>query len=222
MNQQEFEDTARRYREEMFRLYANQPMTPQPKPVPQPMTSPQQVPSSSPQMPSPMPLPVQPLSEDDTAPSAPPMDLPQEYPLAPPPTEEYYGSVKVKVSTAKGARPVEGAIVSVVREMGGKEHLYALQRTNNSGETGVIKLPSPPPSANQQAPQYYDYNIHVYAPGYYRESAMAMPVFPNILSLQSFDLIPLPAGVQPRNGGDLLFYNYMKDYTTGGEAHAQW
>lgn len=115
-----------------------------------------------------------------------------------------------------------GAVVTVVREMGGKEHIYALRRTNSSGETGVIALPSPPPTLNQQAPQYYDYNIHVYAPGYYRESAMAMPVFPNILSLQNFDLIPLPAGVQPRNGADLLFYNYMKDYTTGGEAHAQW
>lgn len=215
MNQQEFEDTARRYREEMFRLYASQPMTPQPKPTPQPMATSPQMPTPPPQMSAP------PSSEDDT-PVAPPMDLPQEYPPAPTPTEEYYGSVKVKVSTAKGARPVDGAIVSVVREMGGKEHIYALQRTNNSGETGVIKLPSPPPSANQQAPQYYDYNIHVYAPGYYRESAMAMPVFPNVLSLQNFDLIPLPAGVEPRNGGDLLFYNHMKDYTTGGEAHAQW
>lgn len=218
MNQKEFEDTARRYREEMFRLYANQPITPQPKPMPSPQMP---VPSQQLSVP-PTPLPTPPLAERDTAPSVPPMDLPQEFPIAPAPTEEYHGSVKVRVFTAKGARPVEGAIVSVVREMDGKEHLYALQRTNSSGETGVIQLPSPPPTANQQAPQYYDYNIHVYAPGYYRESAMAMPVFPNILSLQNFDLIPFPAGVQPRNGGDLLFYNYMKDYTTGGEVHAQW
>ncbi len=220
MNQQEFEDTARRYREEMFRLYANQPMSPQPKPMAPPMTPP------SPQMttpPPPMPLPAPPYSGAETAPMVQqPMDLPQEQPMMPPPAEEYRGSVKVRVSTAKGARPVAGAIVTVVREMGGKEHIYALQKTNDSGETGIIELPAPPPSANQQAPQYYDYNIHVHAPGYYRESTMAMPVFPNILSLQSFDLIPLPAGIQPRSGGDLLFYNYMKDYTTGGEAHAQW
>ncbi len=218
MNQQEFEDTARRYREEMFRLYATQPMTPQPKPMPMPMQPPPVPPSA-----------VQPPAAD-TPPTAPPpppppMDLPQETPLpvpVPTPTEEYSGSVKVRVATARGARPIAGAIVTVVREMGGKEHIYALQKTNDSGETGIIRLPAPPPSANQQAPQYYDYNIHVHAPGYYRESAMAMPVFPDILSLQNFDLIPLPAGVQPRSGGDLLFYNYMKDYTTGGEAHAQW
>lgn len=217
MNQQEFEDTARRYREEMFRLYANQPITPQPKPT---SSAPMPVPPAQASAP-PQDVPT-PLPENSLASSAPPMDLPQAFPAAPMPTEEYHGSVKVRVSTAKGARPVDGAVVSVVREMGGKEHIYALRRTNSSGETGVIALPSPPPTVNQQAPQYYDYNIHVYAPGYYRESAMAMPVFPNILSLQNFDLIPLPAGVQPRNGADLLFYNYMQDYTTGGEAHAQW
>ena len=32
MNRQEFEDTARRYREELFRMYANQNVTPQPRP----------------------------------------------------------------------------------------------------------------------------------------------------------------------------------------------
>ncbi len=219
MNQQEFEDTARRYREEMFRLYANQPMTPQPKPMPAPMQ-----PMLQPPVPPPVPLPA-PMSEQNPPPVPPQMDLPQEIPDLPPTPitqETYQGMVKVKVSTANGARPIVGAIVTVVREIGGKEHIYALQKTNDSGETGVIQLPAPPPSANQQAPQYYDYNIHVHAPGYYRESAIAMPVFPNVLSLQNFDLIPLPAGVQPRSGGDLLFYNYMKDYTTGGEAHAQW
>lgn len=117
---------------------------------------------------------------------------------------------------------MEDAIVTVVREAGPREHLYALQKTDSSGETGIITLPAPPPSVNQQAPAYFDYNIHVYAPGYYRESAMAVPVFPDVSAVQTFDLIPLPAGVQPATGADLLFYNDMKDYTTGGKAHAQW
>lgn len=210
MNQQEFEDTARRYREEMFRLYANQSMTPPPKPMP-PMNQPQppMPPTNQPQPPMP------PMNQPQ-----PPMDLPTEQPPAPP--EAHYGSVRVAVSTARGARPVPGAIVTITREMNGREHLFALQITDESGETGEILLPAPAPSENQQHPDYYGYDIHVYAPGYYRESGMQVPVFPNILSLQRFDLIPLPAGVTDSHvSGDLMFYNHMKDFETGGEAHAQ-
>ncbi len=210
MNQQEFEDTARRYREEMFRLYANPPTMPQPRPVPPPM---------QPSVPWPAPLP------EPAVPPSPPMDLPAEPPVSdqqPDPMPTSTGGIKVRVSTARGARPVENAVVTVVRETGAQEHLYALQKTNSSGETQVITLPAPPPAENQQSPAYFDYNIHVYAPGYYRESAMSIPVFADVVSLQAFDLIPLPAGVLPTTGADLLFYNHMKDYTTGGEAHAQW
>lgn len=212
MNQQEFEDTARRYREEMFRLYANPPTMPQPVPMPPPVPP---VPPVA-AMPVPPQQPIQP-------PPSPPMDLPAEPPVPALPSEPAAtGSVRVRVTTARGARPVEDAIVTVVREAGPREHLYALQKTDSSGETGIITLPAPPPSGNQQAPAYFDYNIHVYAPGYYRESAMAVPVFPDVSAVQTFDLIPLPAGVQPATGADLLFYNDMKDYTTGGKAHAQW
>ena len=40
MNRQEFEDTARRYREELFRMYASQNITPQPKPEAVPAAAP--------------------------------------------------------------------------------------------------------------------------------------------------------------------------------------
>ena len=40
-----------------------------------------------------------------------------------------------------------------------------------------------------------------------------MPVFPNITSVQNFDLIPLPAGSdEPLPDGDITYYNNMQQY----------
>ncbi len=221
MNQQEFEDTARRYREEMFRMYANQSMEPQPKPTPAPTPAPNPI------------MPMQSAAATIMQPQEPPLPLPtpvlpplppaQDLPEEEPPASElqYYGKIRVMVSTARGARPVPGATVIISRETDGKTHLHALQLTNESGETPLIPIPSPPPSENQKNPAYYGYDISVYAPGYYREASMQVPVFPNVISIQSFDLIPLPAGIHDLQlKGDLLHYNHMKNYDTGGEAHA--
>lgn len=238
MNQQEFEDTARRYREEMFRMYANQPMAPQPKPAPtaasaspnntvpntmMPMQS-AAVPMQPQVPPLPLPTPIVPPPPPPMPPAAPsPMppgqDLPEEEPPASAP--QYYGKIRVMVSTARGARPVPGTTAVISRESDEKTHLHALQITNESGETPLISVPAPPPSENQKNPAYYGYDISVYAPGYYREASMQVPVFPNVISMQSFDLIPLPAGIQDLQlQGELLHYNHMKNYDTGGEAHA--
>ena len=51
------------------------------------------------------------------------------------------------------------------------------------------------------------------AAGFYREHSTDVPVFPNVTSVQNFDLIPLPAGAdEPLPDGDITFYNNMQQY----------
>ena len=70
MNRQEFEDTARRYREELFRMYASQNITPQPKPQAVSAQAPDAVPVQNMQPPLPQ--------------EQPPADLPPAPEPAPP------------------------------------------------------------------------------------------------------------------------------------------
>ena len=235
MNRQEFEDTARRYREEMFRMYASQSLDPPPKPAPRsqpepprpapapPPIPPQPVfPSPAPLRPAPPPVP----EERQPVPAAPPDSpppIPEILPVLAPVDEpdgsqpdnlrEHTGIIRVHVSTAQGTRPVVGATVTVTRSMDGDVHLISLQTTDLSGNIRPVTVPAPPPSKDQRSPASFVYDLSVQAAGYYREHSADVPVFPGITSVQNFDLIPLPAGMDdPFPGGDITFYNQMQQY----------
>jgi len=132
-------------------------------------------------------------------------DAPQKRP--------YTGLITVHVSTARGARPIAGATVTVTRNVDGQDLLISLQTTDDSGNIAPITVPAPPPSEDQRRPQAFYYEITAQAAGYYREHSQDVPVFPFITSMQSFDLIPLPAGTDdPFPGGDLTFFNNMQQF----------
>ena len=299
MNRQEFEDTARRYREELFRMYANQNVSPPPpsrpqgnrpapppppppprpqgnRPAPPPPLRPQgnrpapppPPPPPRPQgnrpAPPPPPPPPRPQGNRPAPPPPPPPPLPPFPPLPrvipaaslqndaaepqntepetgymqpedfasspikdlPEPEEEsrtdsepelpkrpYTGIIQVHVMTAQGARPVIGASVMITRMSDGEPQLISLQTTNENGAINPVTVPAPPPSADQRNPEYYTYSLSVQAAGYYREHSEDVPVFPNITSVQNFDMIPLPTGTEePVPGGDLTYYNDMRQY----------
>ena len=125
------------------------------------------------------------------------------------PKRAYTGFIRVHTVTAEGARPVAGAAVTVVRFVDGEPELTALQTTDDSGETETLTVPAPPPSSDQRHPASFLYDISVQAEGYYREHSTDVPVFPGVTSVQTFVLIPLPAGGSALSGGDLTFYNDM-------------
>ena len=244
MNRQEFEDTARRYREELFRMYANQnpaqPRPPQgnrppmPPPPPQgnrpPMPPPPPQGNRPPILPPPLPKVLPVLAQADALPDSdePPENAqmqPEDFaPSGIPdtqPEEErseyakrpYTGIIRVNVMTAQGARPVIGASVMITHMVHGEPELVSLQRTDENGTITPVTVPAPPPSADQRNPAYYAYNLSVQAAGYYREHSEDVPVFPNVTSVQTFDMIPLPAGTdEPLPGGDLTYYNQMQQY----------
>ncbi|MBQ6040305.1 MAG: carboxypeptidase-like regulatory domain-containing protein [Oscillospiraceae bacterium] len=208
MNRQEFEDTAKRYREELFRMYAGQNLNPPPKPEP-PAAPPVQEPKS----PAPQPEAAAPLPEPPSGIPPAPQNIPEEPAEPALPKRAYTGFIRVHTVTAEGARPVAGAAVTITHFSGGEPELIALQTTDDSGETETVTVPAPPPSEDQRRPASFLYDISVQAEGYYREHSTDIPVFPNVTSVQTFILIPLPAGSEePVPGGDLTFYNNMQQY----------
>lgn len=202
MNRQEFEDTARRYREELFRMYAGQNMNPPPKPqavstmaVSAQKEPDREIPDST--------VSTERSQEEDAVPAPAPV-LPKR---------AYTGIIRVHVVTAQGAKPVAGAAVVITRITQGEPELISLQTTDQSGNIEAVTVPAPPPSADQRRPESYLYDITAQADGYYREHSTDVPVFPNITSVQNFDLIPLPAGAdEPLPDGDITFYNDMQQY----------
>lgn len=217
MNRQEFEDTARRYREELFRMYANQSMNPPPKPV---QTAPPQavpviaVPEPAAQPPEAPEIPdaPQPVS-DSPAENEIPESAPAESGQPSMPKRAYTGIIRVHVATAQGAKPVAGAAVLITHLTSGEPELISLQTTDQSGNIEAVTVPAPPPSADQRHPESCLYDITAQAAGYYREHSADVPVFPNVTSVQNFDLIPLPAGAdEPLPDGDITYYNNMPQY----------
>ena len=219
MNRQEFEDTARRYREELFRMYAGQNMNPPPKPEPKQPEPEQPVLQAAAEEPpetgsagvNPDGLPVFPMPEagadeterTDDADGSPAL-----------PKRAYTGTIRVHVTTAMGTRPVTGASVLILRRYADRDPaLISVQTTNESGEITPVTVPAPPPSADQRRPAYYVYDLDVQAAGYYRERSADVPVFPGVTSVQNFNMIPLPAGTEePVPGDGITFYNNMQEY----------
>lgn len=104
------------------------------------------------------------------------------------------GYLTVRVSTARGAIPLEDAAVNI---RGGNIEesavIYALT-TNSDGLTPVVSLPTPP-RANSESPQetqpnYAVYNIDVFADGYAPAFFHNVPVFSGITSVQPAILLP--------------------------------
>ena len=108
------------------------------------------------------------------------------------------GYMIVRVTTARGAIPLEGATVIVsdyfpedVKERGNA--IYTLT-TNSSGLTDKFALPAPPRELSMSpgnGKSYLTYNIAVSKDGYYQQNYINAPVFEGITSIQSADMIPL-------------------------------
>lgn len=111
---------------------------------------------------------------------------------------EGLGYMIVRVTTARGAIPLEGATVTVsdyfpedVKERGNA--IYTLT-TNSSGLTDKFSLPAPPRSLSMSpgnGKSYLTYNIAVSKDGYYQQNYINAPIFDGITSIQSADMIPL-------------------------------
>ena len=110
------------------------------------------------------------------------------------------GYLIVKVSTARGAIPLEGASVSIRGASPENSDIIYSLRTNRSGATERVALPTPSRLLSQSPRDirpYALYSIDVFSRGY---GALALPqvaVFDSVTSIQPAVLIPLPDNAYP-------------------------
>ena len=108
------------------------------------------------------------------------------------------GYLRVRVTSAGGSLPAEGAIVKIYNynEEGDDEAgdlIYSL-RTGSGGLTESVELPAPPVSESFEpggAVPYSLYNISVTYSGYYPVEGVGVPIFDGIVAVQPVDLMPV-------------------------------
>ena len=110
-----------------------------------------------------------------------------------------YGYMIVRVTTARGAIPLEKAIVTVHNYdpefESGRGDVIAVYTTNTSGLTERFSLPAPPRELSMtpgNGKTYETYNLSITKPGYYQQYYNNVPIFEGITAIQNADMIPLP------------------------------
>ena len=112
------------------------------------------------------------------------------------------GYVVVKVSTARGAVPLEGAEVIIRKSASDDSDVLVSMITNNAGLTLLTPLPAPPKYLSESPSNikpFATYNIEVRADGYSTQYYNEVPVFDGVTSYQNAILIPLPDNVNSDN-----------------------
>lgn len=113
---------------------------------------------------------------------------------SPSPDESGVGYITAEVTTGGGAVPIENAAVLITKKKGGKNYLLKMLVTDESGSTATVALPAPNASFSEtpepSEKPYADYYLSVYADGYYAQGDREVPVFSGVKSIQPLALIP--------------------------------
>ena len=117
-----------------------------------------------------------------------------------------YGYMIVRVTTARGAIPLEDATVTVHNYdpefAEGRGDVIAVYTSGASGLTERFALPAPPRELSMSpnnGKSYETYNLSVTKEGYYQQYYYNVPVFEGITAIQNADMIPLADNGQTDN-----------------------
>ena len=136
-------------------------------------------------------------------------------------TDKDSGYLIVRVTTAGGAIPLEDALVSIRGEKASESGILYSLKTDRDGRTPKIELKTPKKSLSEAQGNerpYALYNVDVMKKGFVPAYYHSVPVFPDVLSIQPAQMIPLPEA-DPEN-----IYPERQDFVTespkseGGEA----
>ena len=110
-----------------------------------------------------------------------------------------FGYIQAKAYTSRARLPVEDAAVSVVDENG---RLLGLRTTNSSGLTTPIRLEVPDPAQSQSPGEprpFAAVNLYARAEDYEQVLVRGIQVFPDTVTTQELQFIPLPEQPASRN-----------------------
>ena len=206
----DWNDTIRRYGEEMRRLYEQSG-----RPAPTPTKAPTE------ETPPPIPTPA-PAVEEERAPAAQPDPLPdpppallRETPIAPPfgnaangtaePDDPFFppeqagetdvGILSVRLISARGTIPIVGATVTVFRNTADGARLYYVGETDENGESPEWALPTLDRDLSLEpgviAP-YVNYAVQANAVGFAAVLNESVSVFGGVKTVQRIAMLPLP------------------------------
>lgn len=120
------------------------------------------------------------------------------------------GFLKVQTLTSRAELPVSGATVTVsTRSSGGSRELLRVQRTDESGMTELISVPTPE-RANSLSPElpqgWTDVQIAASHPDFDGVVSRDVQIFPGVTTLQTLQMVP--------RGGMPTDLGRTDDYTT--------
>ena len=110
-----------------------------------------------------------------------------------------FGYIQAKAYTSRAQLPVEDATVSVVDENG---RLLGLRTTNSSGLTTPIRLEVPDPAQSQSPGDprpFAAVNLYARTEDYEQVLVRGIQVFPDTVTTQELQFIPLPEQPASRN-----------------------
>ena len=110
------------------------------------------------------------------------------------PNEESIGYLVVRVSTARGAIPLEDAAVSIRGGTPDSSGIIYSLRTNQDGVTEKAALPSPALALSESPGNptpYSSWNIDIFKEGYVPLSFTGVPVYASVVSVQPAVMVPI-------------------------------
>ena len=109
------------------------------------------------------------------------------------------GYLRIITAAADSAYPVPGARVSVFTNIGRQAHLSYLLITDENGETPTVALPAPPAGLSQEPENVRPYascDIRIAAKGFFKTQATDVHIFAGVTTRQVFQLVPLPLNME--------------------------
>jgi hypothetical protein len=110
------------------------------------------------------------------------------------------GFIRIEASSANNALPVSNALVIITQFIDGAERIVRIVETDADGRTELIELSAPLENGTELSPvsPSSSYNAIIFLDGYYEVQNKNIAVFSGITSLQPVNLIPLPANKSER------------------------
>ncbi|MBP3313533.1 MAG: hypothetical protein J6K84_02615 [Oscillospiraceae bacterium] len=119
---------------------------------------------------------------------------------------ENFGTLTVYAYTSDARLPVEGARVTIRRSCDENAEILADAVTDRSGYIPPTRIPTSAPSQSQspdQATPFTTVCIRISHPAYETEQTSGVQVFPNIITVQNFRMVP----INPMYGDETLEFD---------------